>query len=65
MIEEMVRKKVKIVYQNERFGDLHYFVADFSKFKNTTGWEPKINPRDGIKNLLQWVQNNENLFFKQ
>ena len=65
VIEDLTRKKINIIYKDERFGDLHYFVADFSRFKNSTGWEPKVNPRDGINNLLQWVQNNENLFFKQ
>ena len=65
MIEELTRKKINPVYKNERFGDLHYFVADFTKFKNATGWEPKVRPREGINYLLKWVQNNENLFFKQ
>ena len=65
MIEELTRKKINPVYKNERFGDLHYFVADFTKFKNATGWEPKVRPREGINYLLKWVQNNENFFFKQ
>ena len=65
MIEEITKKNINIVYKEERFGDLKYFVADFSKFNNATGWEPKVGPQEGINNLLKWVQNNEHLFSKQ
>jgi len=64
MIEEITKKNINIVYKEERFGDLKYFVADFSKFNNATGWEPKVGPPEGINNLLKWVKNNEHLFSK-
>jgi len=65
MIKEISKKKINIVYKDDRFGDLRYFVSDFSKFEKATGWCPKIRPRDGINNLLKWVQNNEKLFIKE
>jgi len=65
LIEKLTRKKSQLIYKEERFGDLRYFVADFSKFNGATGWEPKISPEKGIKNLIKWVTNNERLFYKK
>lgn len=40
----------------DRFGDLRYYVSDYSKFQNATGWKPEIMPKEGITNLIKWIQ---------
>jgi CDP-paratose 2-epimerase len=42
-----------------RESDQKVFVADISKIKQYTGWEPKTDKFSGIKKMLQWVGSNE------
>lgn len=38
-----------------RPGDQRYYVSDTRKFKVATGWAPKINVRQGVRRLHQWL----------
>ncbi|TSC68607.1 MAG: CDP-paratose 2-epimerase [Parcubacteria group bacterium Gr01-1014_56] len=40
-----------------RHSDQKIFIADISKVKKFTGWEPKVNKVEGVKKMLEWVQN--------
>lgn len=62
MIEEISGKKAIAKLDKDRFGDLRYYVSDYSKFQNATGWKPEIMPKEGITNLIKWIQKNEDLF---
>ncbi len=61
-IENIIGKKVEVKFEKDRFGDLRYFVGDYSKFSKETGWKPKVAPREGITKLIHWVKENDNLF---
>lgn len=61
-IENITGKRLEVIYEKDRFGDLMYFVGDYSKFNKETGWKPKVAPAEGIKKLINWVKKNENLF---
>ncbi len=65
LIEKISKTKLKFAFQPERFGDLHYFVADSSRFSKATGWKPKVRPEEGIKKLFDWVKQNERLFLRK
>jgi CDP-paratose 2-epimerase len=65
VIGEIIGKKPEIRFDKDRFGDLRYFVADYTKFQKATGWTPKVEPNEGIKNLISWIRENENLFYKK
>ena len=65
IIEEIVEKKAEVNFEKSRLGDLRYFVTDYSKFNHATGWEPKMMPKEGITQLIEWVKENENLFYKK
>jgi len=64
IIKKITKKNIEPVYSDERFGDLRYFVSDYSKFTKATGWKPKVAPVEGIRMLIKWVQDNEDLFVK-
>lgn len=64
MIDEITGKKSDIKFGEDRFGDLRYYVSDISKAKKELGWEPKVLPKEGVKKLIGWIKNNENLFIK-
>lgn len=38
-----------------RPGDQKYYVTDYGKFRDATGWRPKVGPREGITALYRWL----------
>jgi CDP-paratose 2-epimerase len=48
----------EIVYGPWRVGDQRWYVSDPSKFERATGWRPKTNVDDGIRQLHQWISLN-------
>jgi len=38
-----------------RSGDQRYYVSDTRRFKAATGWAPKINVREGVERLHEWL----------
>jgi CDP-paratose 2-epimerase len=62
LIEKLVGKKAQVGFQDGRFGDLRYFVADYSKFQAATGWEPQTAPGEGIARLVEWIAASPELF---
>jgi CDP-paratose 2-epimerase len=64
LIDKISGKKSDVKYDKDRFGDLRYYVSDISKAKRELGWEPKVLPEEGVRKLIEWIKNNENLFVK-
>jgi len=64
LIDEITGEKSNIKFEEERFGDLKYFVGDCSKFHRATDWKPEILPKEGIKKLIDWINKNRNLFIE-
>ena len=62
LIEELTGNKANVGFQEARFGDLRYFVADSSRFRHATGWQPRVLPRDGVARLIDWVRSHPGLF---
>jgi CDP-paratose 2-epimerase len=38
-----------------RAGDQRYYVTDTSRFRQATGWRPRVRPAAGIERLHQWL----------
>src|SRR5207237_6196448 len=38
-----------------RTADQRYYVSDTRRFKAATGWAPKVNVREGVERLYQWL----------
>jgi CDP-paratose 2-epimerase len=62
LIEELTGRKAEVQFQDGRFGDLRYFVTDFSRMRGATGWQPSVRPREGVARLIDWVRRNPELF---
>ena len=62
LIENLTGRKADVRFQDGRFGDLRYFVADSGKFHRASGWEPRVGPAEGIASLVEWVVANPGLF---
>ena len=62
MIADIMRVKPRVEFHPDRFGDLRYFVCDTAKAQKLLGWQPKVPPKEGISNLIKWIQENLDLF---
>ncbi|HSV94377.1 MAG TPA: NAD-dependent epimerase/dehydratase family protein [Spirochaetia bacterium] len=54
MIANLLGKKAKPIFCDERPGELLYYSIDHSLITKETGWTPKISLLDGIKELLKY-----------
>jgi CDP-paratose 2-epimerase len=61
-IGKLVGTKPDVSFKPERFGDLRYFVTDYRKFNQATGWTPAVRPTEGIARLVRWIQQSPELF---
>ncbi len=48
----------EITYGPWRVGDQRWYVSDPGKFERATGWRPKINVEEGIRQLHRWISLN-------
>lgn len=51
-------------FKDWRPGDQKIYISDISKLNDILKWNPKINVKDGLKQLNEWVVNNEEIFKK-
>jgi CDP-paratose 2-epimerase len=58
LIEDVSGKKPKIIKDDWRPSDQKYYVSDFKKFANATGWSPKVNTAKGVERLYNWLSEN-------
>ena len=62
MLEKHRGEKIHISYDDWRPGDQKVFVANIARAKKDFGWQPTINPAEGVKKLYKWVTENKHLF---
>jgi len=62
ILEEINGVKPEVKFSPDRHGDLRYFVCDITKAKRELGWSPQIMPREGIEKLIQWINDNREIF---
>jgi CDP-paratose 2-epimerase len=62
LIGEILGKRPEIRFEDSRVGDLLYFVCDTRKAEDRLKWRPEISPKEGVKKLLEWLQEEKNLF---
>jgi len=62
MLEEATGRRTKITFADLRPGDQKIYISDISKAQKCLGWKPKVSPRKGVQNLIEWVRQNIELF---
>lgn len=62
LLEGLHGRPVEVNYADWRPGDQRVFVANIQKAKELLGWQPKVSPQEGIKDLYEWVSANKELF---
>lgn len=56
-LETILDVKLKYRQIEARISDQKIFVADLSKVKEISGWQPKVDSITGIKHMLNWLSN--------
>jgi CDP-paratose 2-epimerase len=62
LLKELTRKETKIFFDEWRVGDQKVYISNISKAYEKLGWKPKINPREGVKKIVKWIEENISLF---
>lgn len=55
LLEELIGKQLVFSRLPPRESDQRVFVADISKAKRLLDWEPKVDSRDGVRRMFEWV----------
>ncbi|MBN2121424.1 MAG: NAD-dependent epimerase/dehydratase family protein [Candidatus Omnitrophica bacterium] len=64
LISEILGKDLKVEFHPARLGDLTYFICNIDKAKSFLKWQPKTKPETGVRNLINWIKRNLDLFKK-
>ncbi|MGE5604014.1 MAG: CDP-paratose 2-epimerase, partial [Nitrososphaerales archaeon] len=63
LLSELVGHEVQpAAFKDWRPGDQPVFVADVSKAREVFGWAPQVSVREGVSRLMEWVNQNRDLF---
>jgi CDP-paratose 2-epimerase len=62
ILEELLGKKIPVVWGDWRPGDQKIYVSDIQKAVEELNWQPKVTVRNGLQQLFNWAQENVNLF---
>ncbi len=55
MIGALHGRRPDVFYEDWRTGDQRYYVSDVSRFAAATGWSPRVNARQGVGKLYNWL----------
>jgi CDP-paratose 2-epimerase len=54
-IGELLGQKPEIQLDGWRTGDQRYYVSDTTRFRQATGWTPRVTVQEGLKRLYRWL----------
>ncbi|MGH1406892.1 MAG: GDP-mannose 4,6-dehydratase [Rhodomicrobiaceae bacterium] len=57
LLEEILNITMNFRKLPPRESDQRVYIADISKIYKQIGWSPKIDKKDGIKKMIQWIKN--------
>jgi nucleoside-diphosphate-sugar epimerase len=52
----MRQNRAEIKREDWHISDQRYYVSDSSKFTEFTGWTPQIHLKEGLSQLMTWIQ---------
>jgi CDP-paratose 2-epimerase len=53
LLQELTGRPVPVEWGDWRTGDQRWYVSDYRRFQNATGWQPRTPLREGVSHLLQ------------
>ena len=62
LLESFIGRPIEVTTKGWRPGDQRVFISDISLAEKRLGWRPQVAPKDGIRDLFQWVSTHPDLF---
>jgi CDP-paratose 2-epimerase len=59
ILEQLTKKKLKLSYSDWRPSDQKVYITDISKAKKVLNWKPIVTPKEGVKKLVTWIEENK------
>ena len=56
LIEDVLGRRPRIRFAEERAGDQRYYVADSRRLRNAIGWRPRVGVEEGVEELARWLR---------
>lgn len=56
VITEILGYRPEIRYDEWRPGDQRYYASDIAKFRQATGWAPRVSVAEGMRQLAGWLR---------
>ena len=54
-IQDILGHRIELTFDDWRTGDQKYFVTNTGRFAEATGWSPRTNVQEGLRNLHDWL----------
>ena len=64
-ISHLHTSRPRLFFETCRTGDQRYYVSDTARFREATGWEPRISAREGIARLYEWLLDSRRLMTEE
>ena len=61
-IEELTGRRLQYRKEGSRPGDQNFYVTDYAKLQQHTGWRPQTDVRATLQNICAWWKQNRRLF---
>ncbi len=62
--EELTGNKIQIDSdENDRPGDIPIYLTDTSKIEKLSGWKPIYQPKDILKEIVEWIEEDQKMLF--
>ncbi len=55
LVRELNGGECAIRFEPWRLADQRYYVSNTAKFRCVTGWQPRVNVREGVRRLYEWL----------
>ncbi|RMG98181.1 MAG: NAD-dependent epimerase/dehydratase family protein [Chloroflexi bacterium] len=62
VLSALAKRPIPVTCREWRPGDQRVFIANIHKAAQLLDWQPTISPKEGIRQLYDWVVNNQHLF---
>jgi len=62
LLEEITGKQPPLKFRDWRPSDQKVYISDISKAKGELHWNPRIEPKEGVGRLVEWIDKNKEIF---
>ncbi len=61
LLRVITGKRANTVHSEWKLGDQRVYISDITKAREKLGWNPKVNPKEGVRKLVDWANHNKDL----